>query len=74
MKEHGAGFAAQKEEFKGEYQKQVDDMLFFGYRCYMKKNDITQNIPSYPSDDDDIAADDPIQGNGDYATVDSSDG
>lgn len=28
-------------------------MFFFGYQCCMKKNDITQNTPSYPSDDED---------------------
>ena len=26
-----AGFAIQKEELKVEYQKQVDDMFFYGY-------------------------------------------
>ena len=49
-------------------------MFFFGYRCCTKKNDITQDTPSYLSDDEDITANDPIQGNGDYATADPSDG
>lgn len=45
MEELQAGFAAQKEELEGEYQKQVDDMFFFDYRCCMKKHDITQIPP-----------------------------
>ena len=47
-----AGFAAQKEELETEYQKQVDEMYLFGYRCCMKKNDITQDIPSLLSNDE----------------------
>ena len=47
-----AGFAAQKKELEMEYQKQVDEMYLFGYRCCMKKNDITQDIPSLPSNDE----------------------
>lgn len=27
-------------------------MFFYGYRCYMKKHDITNNILNIPSDDD----------------------
>ena len=26
-------FAAKREELEADYQKQVDDMFFFGYRC-----------------------------------------
>ncbi|KAL6314406.1 hypothetical protein AAG906_022489 [Vitis piasezkii] len=36
------------EEFEADYQKQVDDMFFFGYRCCMKKYDIKRDIPSIP--------------------------
>lgn len=35
-----AGFATQKDELEAEYQKEVDDMSFYGYRCCMKKHDI----------------------------------
>ncbi|RVW64564.1 hypothetical protein CK203_048493 [Vitis vinifera] len=38
---------------EAEYQKQVDEMYFFGYRRCMKKNDIMHDIPSLPSDDED---------------------
>lgn len=41
MEDLRAGFAAQEEELEDEYQKQVDDMIFFGYRCCMKKHGIT---------------------------------
>ncbi|KAL6319831.1 hypothetical protein AAG906_036896 [Vitis piasezkii] len=47
------GFVAQKKELEAEYQKQVDEMYFFGYRCCMKKNGIMHDIPSLPSDDED---------------------
>ncbi|RVW26953.1 hypothetical protein CK203_098775 [Vitis vinifera] len=33
-------FAAEREELEADYQKQVDDMFFFGYRCCMKKHGI----------------------------------
>ena len=36
-----AGFAIQKEELETEYQKQVDNMFFYSYRCCMKKHDIS---------------------------------
>ena len=48
-----AGFAAQKKEMETEYQRQVDEMYFFGYRCCMK-NDIMHDIPFLPSDDEDV--------------------
>ena len=41
-------FAIEREELEADYQKQVDDMFFFGYRCCMKKNDIKQDVPSIP--------------------------
>ncbi|RVX07556.1 hypothetical protein CK203_025151 [Vitis vinifera] len=41
-------FAIEREELEADYQKQVDDMFFFGYRCYMKKNGIKRDVPSIP--------------------------
>ena len=41
VEELRAGFATQKEKLEGEYQKQVDNMFFFGYQCCMKKHGIT---------------------------------
>ena len=41
-------FAAEREEFEADYQKQVDDMFFFGYRCCMKKHGIKRDVPSIP--------------------------
>ncbi|RVW19456.1 hypothetical protein CK203_114602 [Vitis vinifera] len=32
-----------REELEADYQKQVDDMYFFGYRCCMKKHGIKRN-------------------------------
>lgn len=58
-------FTAQKKELEDEYQKQVDDMFFFGYQCCMKKNDITQDTPSYPSDGEDAAVSGLAQGDKD---------
>lgn len=52
MEELRAGFEVQKKELQKEYQKQVDEMYFFDYRCCMKKNNITQDIPYLPSDDE----------------------
>ncbi|RVW33006.1 hypothetical protein CK203_107567 [Vitis vinifera] len=43
-----AKFAAPKEELETDYQKQVDEMYFFGYRCCMKKHGIKRNVPSIP--------------------------
>ena len=52
-KEMEARFFAQKQELETKYQRQVDKMYFFGYRCYMKKNGIMHDISSLPSDDED---------------------
>ena len=41
-------FATEREELETDYQKQVDDMFFFGYRYCMKKNDIKRDAPSIP--------------------------
>lgn len=62
-------FTAQKKELEDEYQKQVDDMFFFGYQCCMKKNDITQDTPSYPFDGEDAATSGPAQGDKDPDVV-----
>ena len=43
-----AGFAAQKKDLEVDYQKQVDDMLFYGYRCCMKKHDIANDTLNFP--------------------------
>ncbi|RVW22289.1 hypothetical protein CK203_107769 [Vitis vinifera] len=59
LKELRAGFAAEKEELKVDYQKQADEMFFFGYQCCMRKNDITHDIPNYPSDEEDATINGP---------------
>ena len=74
MEQLRAGFVAQKKKLKDEYQKQVDEMFFFGYQCCMKKHDIAHDIPPYFSDDEDIAAGGPVQGDGDTAAVGPSGG
>ena len=49
QKEESDGeFAAEREELETDYQKQVDDMFFFGYRCCMKKHGIKRDVPSIP--------------------------
>ena len=74
LEELRARFDAQKKELEDEYQKQVDDMFFFSYQCCMRKNDITQYIPNYPSDEEDAAADGPTQKDKDSDVVKPSDG
>ena len=49
-----AGIAAQKKELETEYQRQVDEMYFFDYRCCMKKNGIMHDVLSLPCDDEDV--------------------
>ena len=49
-----AGFVAQKKELETEYQRQVDEMYFFDYRCCMKKNGIMHDVLSLPCDDEDV--------------------
>lgn len=51
-KELEARFAVRRKELEAEYQKQVDEMYFFDYRCCIKKNGIMRDIPSLPSDDE----------------------
>ena len=41
-------FATEREELEANYQKQVDDMFFFGYRYCMKKHGIKRDVPQYP--------------------------
>ena len=53
-KELEAGFATQKKVLETEYQRQVDEMYFFGHRFSMNKNGIMHDIPSLPSDDEDV--------------------
>ena len=48
-----AGFAVQKKGLEVDYQKQVDDMLFCGYWCCMKKHDIANDTLNFPFDDED---------------------
>ena len=42
LEELRVGFAVEKETLIEDYQKQVDEMFFFGYQCCMRKNGITQ--------------------------------
>ena len=51
MEELWARFVAQKKELEMEYQKQVDEMYFSGYRYCLKKNGIIQDISSLIFDD-----------------------
>lgn len=46
------GFAKEIKELEVLYQHRVDDMFFYDYRCCMKKNGITNDIPSIPSDEE----------------------
>ncbi|KAJ9682544.1 hypothetical protein PVL29_018462 [Vitis rotundifolia] len=55
LQELQVAFAVQKEELKAEYQKQVDNMFFYGYRYTL----------SFPSDDEDEALDGLAWGGGD---------
>ena len=57
----------QKETLEATYQNQVDDMFFYGYWCCMKKHDVTQDTPSFSSDDEDEVLDDLAQRGGDVS-------
>ncbi|RVX21939.1 hypothetical protein CK203_000995 [Vitis vinifera] len=37
-----------REKLETEYQKQVDEMYLFDYRCCMKKHGIKRDVPSIP--------------------------
>ncbi|KAL6332995.1 hypothetical protein AAG906_020011 [Vitis piasezkii] len=41
-------FAAEREKLEADYQKQVDEMFFFSYRCCMKKHGIKRDVHSIP--------------------------
>ena len=57
------GFAAQNENLEADYQKQVDEMFFYGYRCYMKKHGIANDTLSFLYDDEnDESLSSPAQG------------
>ena len=74
MEELWAGFGTQKEKLEGEYQKQVNNIFFFGYRCCMKKHGITQDTPNYYLDNEKTIADDPTWEGGDIAAISPSSG
>ena len=58
-------FGAQKEDLEVDYQKQVDDMFFYGYQCCMKKHGIANDTPSCPSyDEENEFSGGPAQGDG----------
>lgn len=48
-----ARFATERMELESAYQKHVDEMYFFGYRCCMKKNGIKRDVPSIPPGEED---------------------
>ena len=74
LEELRAGFPVEKEALIKNYQKQVDQMFFFGYQCCMRKNDITQYIPNYPSnEEEDATISGPTQGDKDLDVVGPSD-
>ena len=62
-----AGFTTQKEALEADYQKQIDDMFFYYYQCCIKKHGITQDTPSFSSDDEDEVLDDLAQRGGDVS-------
>ena len=59
------GFAAWKEDLEVDYQKQVDDIFLYEYRCYIKKHGIIHDAPTFPSDDENEFLGDPSQKGGD---------
>lgn len=72
LEEVWAGFVAE-EALTEDYQKQVDKMFFYGYQCCMRKNRITQDILSYPSDKEkDATISGPAQKNKDPGVVNPS--
>ncbi|KAL6319709.1 hypothetical protein AAG906_026781 [Vitis piasezkii] len=58
------GFTVDKEALTRDYQKQVDEMFFYGYQCCMRKNAITQDIPTYSFDDEKNDLDSPSPSTG----------
>ena len=65
LQELRVGFVVQEEKLEAEYQKQEDNMFFYGYQYCMKKHGIAQDTPSFPSDDEDEALSGPARGRGD---------
>ena len=58
-----AGFSVQNEDLEADYQKQVDETFFYGYRCYMKKHGIANDTLNFLSDDEnDESLSSPAQG------------
>ena len=47
------GFVFQKEKLEAEYQKQEDNMFFYGYRYCIKKHGVAQDPPKFPLGDED---------------------
>ena len=74
LEELQAGFVVEKKKLEEDYQRKVDYMFFFDYQCCMRKNDITHDIPNYPSDKEDAIVSGPTQENKDSDAVGSSDG
>lgn len=69
LEELRARFAVDNKALMEDYQKKIDEMFFFGYQCYMKKNGITQDISHYPSDDKDVTVSGPAQEDKDLDVV-----
>ena len=63
-------FAIQKEELEAEYQKQVDNMFFYGYHYCMKKHGIAQDTPRVSSDEEKEVVSGPARGEGDASGAD----
>ena len=74
LEELQAGFAVEKNELEEDYQRKIDYMFFFDYQCCMRKNDITHDIPNYPSHEEDATVSGPTQEDKDSNAVGSSDG
>ena len=63
-------FAIQKEELEAKYQKQVDNMFFYGYHYCMKKHGITQDTPRVLSDEEKEVVSGLARGEGDASGAD----
>lgn len=74
LEEFWVGFTIEKKELEKDYQKQVDEMFFFDYQCCMRKNGITQDIPSYPSNDEDATVSGPAQEDKNSEAINPSNG
>lgn len=47
------GLATQKKDLEADYQKQIDDILFYDYQRCMKNHDIANDTPIFSFDDED---------------------